>query len=89
MIIPEPQPPYVAPLLDAHPMRVLKFPTLEGLLNGRASHYPYLKTFEEACHDPLVSVHTSGTTGKCDNSNSSALVVCAELASKDLQSQEP
>ena len=89
MIVPEPQPPYVAPLLAAHPMRVLQFPNLEGLLNGRAFHYPYRKTFEEACHDPLVSVHTSGTTGKCDNPNPSVLVVSAELATKDFRNQGP
>lgn len=69
MIVPELQPPYVAPLLAAHPMRVLQFPKLEGLLNGQALHYPYRKTFQEGFNDPLLSVHTSGTTGKCDNPN--------------------
>lgn len=64
MIVPEPQPPYVAPLLAAYPMRVLQLPTLKGLLSGRALHYPYKKTFEEARHDPLVMLHTSGSTGK-------------------------
>ena len=89
MIVPEPQPPYVAPLLAAYPVRVLQFPKLEELFRGPAWHYPYTKTFEEACHDPLVSLHTSGTTGKCDDPSLSALVVSAELVTKDYQSQGP
>lgn len=89
MIVPELQPPYVAPLLAAHPMRVLQFPKLEGLLSGRALHYPYRKTFEEAYHDPLVSLHTSGTTGKCDNPKPSALVASGKLVMKDIRSQGP
>lgn len=65
MIVPALQPLYVAPLLAAHPMRLLQLPKLEELLNSRALHYPYKKTFHEGYRDPLVSLHTSGTTGKC------------------------
>lgn len=90
MIVPELQPPYVAPLLAAHPMRVLQFPNLEALLSGRALHYPYRKTFQEGYNDPLLSIHTSGTTGKDDSPKfSSALVISAKPVLKDFRSQEP
>lgn len=68
-------------------MRVLQFPALEELLSGQALQYPYRKTFEEAYHDPLVSIHTSGTTGKWDNPNPSSSVLTAELVAKDFRSQ--
>lgn len=64
MIVPEPQPPYIAPLLALNPMRVLRFPSLEVLLNLKVADYPYKKSFEEARYDPMVSLHTSGSTGK-------------------------
>ena len=73
MIVPEIQPPYVASLISAHPMRVIRLPKVETLLNDRALRYPYRKTFEEAFDDPLVTIHTSGSTGKCDNSRISLL----------------
>ena len=45
-------------------MRVLVIPELDSLLYGPpVASYPYDKTFEEACHDPFVSCHTSGSTG--------------------------
>lgn len=65
-------------------MRVLQFPNLDKILNGRALYYPYKKTFEEAYRDPLVSIHTSGSTGKCDNQNH---LGPANLVSKDFRSQ--
>ncbi len=45
-------------------MRVLQLPDLEDLLNDKATPYPYNKSFEEAYNDPLVSLHTSGSTGR-------------------------
>lgn len=84
MIVPEPQPPYVAPLLAAHPTRVLQFPNLDGILDGRALNYPYKKTFKEAaCQDHLVSIHTLGSTGKCDNQTP---LGPADLVTRDSQS---
>ncbi|KAI9654966.1 MAG: hypothetical protein M1821_005719 [Bathelium mastoideum] len=38
-------------------------PSLHELLENNFEHYPYSKTFESARHEPLVVVHTSGTTG--------------------------
>lgn len=64
MVLPDPHPPCVAPLLKAYPMQILQFPDLEHLLNTETTPYPYTKTFEEAYNDPLLSLHTSGTTGK-------------------------
>lgn len=90
MIVPELQQPYMAPLLAAHPMRLLQFPKLEGLLSGRALHYPYRKTFQEGYNDPLLSIHTSGTTGKYDSPKfPSALVVSAKPVMKDFRNQGP
>jgi acyl-coenzyme A synthetase/AMP-(fatty) acid ligase len=50
-------------LLEAYPLNVLTIPSLHTLLDGQAHTYPYTKTFEEGKHDPLVVVHTSGSTG--------------------------
>lgn len=44
-------------------MRVLDFPSIETLLNGNHSHFPYTKSFQDVRDDPLVSLHTSGSTG--------------------------
>lgn len=41
----------------------------EWLFAGEARTYPYGKTWEEACSDPWLIFHTSGTTGQAFNSN--------------------
>ena len=64
LIIPQPQPPYVAPLLAAYPMRTLQIPSLYEFLNAKAPNYEYKKSFEEARKDLLVALHTSGSTGR-------------------------
>ena len=64
MVLPDPHPPNVAPLLEAYPMQILQFPDLEHLLNTETKPYPYTKAFEEACNDPVLSLHMLGTTGK-------------------------
>lgn len=38
-------------------------PSIEELLNSTYKHFPYDKTFESAKREPLVALHTSGTTG--------------------------
>jgi long-subunit acyl-CoA synthetase (AMP-forming) len=35
----------------------------EAAENKSKSHYPYNKTWDKACNDPCVVVHTSGSTG--------------------------
>lgn len=45
-------------------MRVLQIPGNEKLLDGPVvPTYPFEKTFEEACTEPFVVLHTSGSTG--------------------------
>ncbi|KAF7939402.1 uncharacterized protein EAE97_007482 [Botrytis byssoidea] len=59
-----PQPPTVAPVVKLHDyLRVLTIPSIEKLLNTTYEYFPYGKTFEEAKAEPLVALHTSGTTG--------------------------
>ena len=53
----------LAALLSVHKMEVLEVPSINELLEGKARPYPYAKTFEEAKHEPLLVLHTSGTTG--------------------------
>lgn len=38
-------------------------PSLAELLDKQYPHFPFIKTFEEARSEPLVVIHTSGTTG--------------------------
>ncbi|KAL8953437.1 MAG: hypothetical protein Q9222_000711 [Ikaeria aurantiellina] len=63
LIAPDPQPPYVATLLDAYSMQLLLIPTLSRFMQGSFPHYEYKKTFHEGRKDLLVSLHTSGSTG--------------------------
>ncbi|RDL33844.1 uncharacterized protein BP5553_08212 [Venustampulla echinocandica] len=42
---------------------ILEVPTVDELLQPRCRAFPYPKTFEEAQLDPLVILHTSGSTG--------------------------
>jgi len=63
LITSSPRPPVVNAIVSAHPLRVLEVPSLQELLNTTYPHYPYNKTFLEAKNEPLVVLHTSGTTG--------------------------
>lgn len=58
----EPCLPVVTSLLKEHSIRVINSPSLGQLLDGDYPHYPFPKTFMEARDEPLVVVHTSGTT---------------------------
>ncbi|TGO09590.1 hypothetical protein BTUL_0160g00060 [Botrytis tulipae] len=59
-----PQPPTVAPIVKLHDyLRILTIPSIEELLNTTYEYFPYGKIFEEAKGEPLVALHTSGTTG--------------------------
>ena len=64
VLLQDPQPPYVAALLDSRPMRTLLLPSLEELFTCRSLHYEYKKSFQEARGNPLVALHTSGSTGR-------------------------
>jgi acyl-coenzyme A synthetase/AMP-(fatty) acid ligase len=54
------------PLIEARPgLQTLALPSLTWCLNGsKQGRYPYDRTFEEAAHDEIIIIHTSGTTGK-------------------------
>ena len=64
LILPQPQPPYAASLLATYRMRTLEIPSLDEFLTTEVTPYPYNKSFEEARKDPLVALHTSGSTGR-------------------------
>jgi long-subunit acyl-CoA synthetase (AMP-forming) len=50
--------------IDQYLMRLIYVPDLEDLLApGEIPRYKYLKSFDEAKDDPLVVLHTSGSTG--------------------------
>lgn len=56
--------PLVKEILQKRPMKVLRVPTLDELLDATPTDaFPYTKTFEEAINDPFCFLHTSGTTG--------------------------
>ncbi|KAI0399761.1 transferase family protein [Xylaria palmicola] len=56
--------PVVSEVLQKRPMKVLKLPTLDYLLDAATiKPFPYTKTFDEAINDPFCFLHTSGTTG--------------------------
>ncbi|KAK6598613.1 nonribosomal peptide synthetase [Botrytis cinerea] len=57
--------PSVAAILAAagSALQTLEIPTVEDLSATPSQHYPYDKTFDEVCDEPLVVMHTSGSTG--------------------------
>ena len=57
-----PHMPIVAALRGAYRLQELEIPSVEELLNKPHPHYPFHKTFAEARNEPLVVLHTSGTT---------------------------
>ena len=63
MLLPSMQPPVANEILEEYSMSTFEVPELEELLTQRYPLYEYSKTFEEAKHEPLAVMHTSGTTG--------------------------
>jgi acyl-coenzyme A synthetase/AMP-(fatty) acid ligase len=54
----------VQPLLDHRPnLRLHPIQVLESLVQPDTQHYPYEKTYEEAKWDPILILHSSGSTG--------------------------
>ena len=62
MITAEPRLSKVDEILAVHKIREIWAPSVEELLTTRYHHYPFVKTFDEARDEPLVIMHTSGTT---------------------------
>lgn len=50
-------------IVASHEIEILEIPTVEELLAKVYPSYPYEKSFEQARTEPLVVLHTSGTTG--------------------------
>lgn len=55
--------PTILPWLELHPMRVIMAPSPDTWLQSTPPGFPYTKQFDEARWDPLVVLHTSGSTG--------------------------
>ena len=54
--------PTVDTIMNAHPLRLLRFPNVDQLCNLKYPHYSFGKYFEQAYDGPLLVLHTSGTT---------------------------
>ncbi|KAF2728286.1 acetyl-CoA synthetase-like protein [Polyplosphaeria fusca] len=63
MLAPSSNSPITDAVVSAAEMSAYTIPELESLLDTPHAPYPYLKTFEGARSEPLVALHTSGTTG--------------------------
>lgn len=63
LLAPSPRPPFIAGIVDAHPVKVVDIPSVAELLATEYPVFPYAKTYPEAAHDRLVILHTSGSTG--------------------------
>ena len=55
--------PGLAPLAAACDLKLVQVPSLDDLYNKTYPVYPYHKRWTEAKDEPLVVLHTSGTTG--------------------------
>ncbi|KAL6703871.1 hypothetical protein ACN47E_009005 [Coniothyrium glycines] len=63
MLVPSTPFPVVSEILARRAMRKFDFPAVNYFLSASTSPYPYTKDFETSKHEPLVCLHTSGTTG--------------------------
>lgn len=63
IISPDPIPQVVTEILRAGILQHLTLPGLEDLLDVEHPHFVYGKTYQQAKDEPLVVVHTSGSTG--------------------------
>ncbi|MCJ1380723.1 hypothetical protein MMC17_003831 [Xylographa soralifera] len=63
MLEPAVRPPITNMILEANEMSVYQIPELEYLFDHKHQHYAFEKTFEKARGEPLVVLHSSGTTG--------------------------
>ncbi|KAJ5703224.1 acetyl-CoA synthetase-like protein [Penicillium malachiteum] len=63
LLTPVPRPPFIAGILAAHSLETVDIPSLQTLLTTEYPQFVYEKTYPEDKSDPLVVLHTSGTTG--------------------------
>ena len=64
LISPTPAAPAVTAIVVSCNVQLLEFPSLEFFLDETHPKYPYVKAYETAKDEPLVVLHTSGSTGK-------------------------
>ncbi len=57
-----PYPPIVDAIVARHPVNLLHVPEIDELLGQQYPHYAFDKQFAEAHAEPLLVLHTSGTT---------------------------
>ncbi|KAJ5717801.1 NRPS-like enzyme [Penicillium malachiteum] len=62
-LTPVPRPPFVGPILEGCSVKSIDIPSLEALLTTEYPHFEYHKTYPEAGPEPIVILHTSGSTG--------------------------
>ncbi|KAF2012923.1 acetyl-CoA synthetase-like protein [Aaosphaeria arxii CBS 175.79] len=55
--------PVIRPLLDHHAIPAHPITPLETLIQKDTPHYPFTKSYEEAKWDPILILHSSGSTG--------------------------
>jgi acyl-coenzyme A synthetase/AMP-(fatty) acid ligase len=55
--------PVTKEILQKRSMKTYQIPLLEELLQAQTARYPFTKMFKNHKHEPLLSLHTSGTTG--------------------------
>ncbi|KAH7310811.1 NRPS-like enzyme [Stachybotrys elegans] len=63
LVTTDPMPPPAAPIVQAVHPRVLTIPSLDEVIHKQHAVYPYHKTLYDAARDPLMVIHTSGSTG--------------------------
>lgn len=62
ILTPTASPLIVSAFLAGHSLATLDVPSTDDLLAQEHPHYSFDKTFETARHEPLIVLHTSGTT---------------------------
>ena len=62
ILTPSKSPKIVPALLALHPLKLVIFQEIEELLAKDYPHFAFEKSFLDARHEPLVALHTSGST---------------------------
>ncbi|KAI0147792.1 hypothetical protein GGR57DRAFT_505397 [Xylariaceae sp. FL1272] len=55
--------PIVKPLMAEDGVRGVEIPSFDDMLESTPEHFPYDKTFDEVCNDPVLVCQSSGSTG--------------------------
>lgn len=53
---------------------------LDAILSGQARHFPFEKSFHEAERDPVLILHSSGSTGRSNRHNTCKLAKLHRLS---------